>query len=225
MIMDALRESGRRSYKLDAERPLLRVQNNDAHGRSFSVQQHSSYKENHMEKGGSKHSGAEAIRLIDEQLRVLTIALGGTGAPPPSEGVELARMHEPALRLAAEAPGEPPSRAVVERVLVTNALLAAGLFLADHDIDNSRAPEIQFLNRVCDGIRSGNVLTLRAGESVPETHLGKLTIRAADSGRPLFIEDDEANGLMRIGDAVALLQRVADHLRGMRHLYSAGDAG
>jgi hypothetical protein len=182
-----------------------------------------------MEKGGSKHSGAEAITLIDEQLRVLTIALGGAGALSPADGVELARKHAPPLVLGAQPPAgadtEPPSRAKVQRVLVTNALLAVGGFLDDHDIANSRAPEIQFLSRVRDAIRNGNVLTLRPGESVPETHLGDLTIRASDTGRPLFCEDDEANGLMRIGDAVALLQRVADHLRGMRHLYSAGDAG
>ncbi|SAK69480.1 hypothetical protein AWB81_02994 [Caballeronia arationis] len=182
-----------------------------------------------MEKGGSKHSGAEAIRLIDEQLRVLTISLGGAGVVLPAEGVELARKQAPAFVLGAQAPAgaasEPPSRATVQRVLVTNALLAVGGFLFDHDIANSRAPEIQFLSRVRDAIRNGNVLTLRPGESVPETHLGDLTIRASDAGRPLFCEDDEANGLMCIGDAVALLQRVADHLRGMRHLFSAGDAG
>jgi hypothetical protein len=69
------------------------------------------------------------------------------------------------------------------------------------------------------------VITVHSGEPFPEATFGGLEIDASDNGKPLFRDEDASEGLLCIGDAVALMQRVAEHLRGMRHLYSAGDAG
>jgi hypothetical protein len=105
-------------------------------------------------------------------------------------------------------------------------MLAIASFLADHHIDISRAPEIQFLSRARDAIRNGNIVTVRAGEPMPEASFGGLKIDASDDGAPLFCDGDgDGKGVMCSGDAVALMRRVAEHLRGMRHLFSAGDAG
>jgi hypothetical protein len=176
-----------------------------------------------MEKRGSKHSSNDAVGLIEQQLKVLAMALDAGAQSPPLRGVELKRRHEPALVIASDSELLP--HATMQRVLVSNALLAIGDFLSDHHIDESRAPEIQFLARVRDAIRRGNVITVHSGEPFPEATFGGLKIDASDNGKPLFRDEDASEGLLCIGDAVALMQRVAEHLRGMRHLYSAGDAG
>jgi hypothetical protein len=176
-----------------------------------------------MEKRGSKHSSKDAVGVIEQQLKVLAMALDAGAQSPSSKGVELERRHEPPLVIASD--GEPLSRATMRRVLVSNALLAVGDFLSDHHIDLSRAPEIQFLARVRDAIRSGNMINVRSDEPLPEATFAGLKIDASANGKPLFGDEDASDGLLCIGDAVALMQRVAEHLRGMRNLYSAGDAG
>jgi hypothetical protein len=110
-----------------------------------------------------------------------------------------------------------------QRTLVGNALLAVGMFFREHGIAATRTPEVQFLGHVCNAILNVDTFRIEAGY-VPGASFDGLTIDSSLDGAPLFGDGDE-EGFMEFGDAVALLQRLAQSLRGTREFVSGGDAG
>ena len=110
-----------------------------------------------------------------------------------------------------------------QRILAGNALLAVGMFFQEHGIAATRTPEVQFLGHVCKAILNADTFRIEPGY-VPGASFDKLEIHSSLDGARLF--GDSANaGFMKTGDAVALLKRLAQSLRGTRDFVSGGDAG
>lgn len=109
------------------------------------------------------------------------------------------------------------------RIVVGNALLAVGMFLKDHDMAEMRTPEIQFLDHVCEAILNGNRFKLDSGY-MPIASFDGLVIEAGLDGTLLFDQQDQ-QGFMGWGDAVALLQWLLRYLEGSQRFVSGGDAG
>lgn len=109
------------------------------------------------------------------------------------------------------------------RIMVSNALLAVGMFLKAHDMAEMRTPEIQFIDHICDAILNGNRFTLDAGYMSLATFDG-LVIDSHLDGALLFDQSGK-QGFMGWGDAVALLQWLSRYLNGTQHFVTGGDAG
>lgn len=118
---------------------------------------------------------------------------------------------------------EPQQKIHYLRVVVSNALLAVGMFLREHQMASIRIPEIQFLGHVVDAIQNANVFRIDEGY-MPAASFDDLVIDKQLNGTPLF-GDGNTQGFMEFGDAVALLQWLAHYLRGERNFVSGGDAG
>lgn len=152
-----------------------------------------------------------------------SVATGATGANLPSE-----RQDDFTFEFL------PPKQAQYEydnslrqtdclRVLISNALLAVDFFLKEHGIATSRTPEIQFLGHICNAIVNMNTFRIAPGY-IPKATFEGLAIDSSLDGALLF-GDGLNEGFMEFGDAIALLQALAHHLRGVPHFVSGGDAG
>jgi hypothetical protein len=161
-----------------------------------------------MKKMSGKEACHAAANLIEEQLAVLSMSVAAlsrpvkAGDPDTTPNVTLKRNL---------------------RVLASNALLAVERFLKEHDISDSRTLEIQFLHHVCNAIANENVFRIAPGY-IPGASFDKLVIDSSLDGTVLF-GDDVAEGFMKFDDAIALLQQLARHLRGVPQFVSGGDAG
>jgi hypothetical protein len=193
-----------------------------------------------------KMSGKEAVNaaadLIGEQLAVLSMSLAAVsravkgGDPETAPSVTLKRKRRPLaagnsqddlvfeLPASNQMPQENSTRRQQYlRVLTSNALLAVERFLKEHDISDSRTLEIQFLHHVCNAIANENVFRIAPGY-IPGASFDGLVIDSSMDGTLLF-GDDAIEGFMEFGDAIALLEQLARHLRGVPQLVSGGDAG
>jgi hypothetical protein len=110
-----------------------------------------------------------------------------------------------------------------QRILVGNALLAVGMFLKEHGIAPTRTPEVQFLGHVCNAVINANRFRIESGY-VPGASFDGLVIDSSLDGALLFA-DETQDGFMESGDAIALLQRLAQYLKGTQEFVSGGDAG
>jgi hypothetical protein len=117
----------------------------------------------------------------------------------------------------------PQQQATYLRVVISNALLAIGMFLKEHELASMRTPEIQFLDHVLDAILNANTFHIEPGY-IPMATFDGLVIDSKLNGTPLF-GDGITEGFMEFGDAVALLQWLVHYLHGERHFVSGGDAG
>jgi hypothetical protein len=206
-----------------------------------------------MNKVSGKEACQLAVNLIEEQLSVLPISIAMISACATAQNIEplqipnaihLPRKRRPLKTASAgtaanvEAGSDftfdvpavdralhenPLRRMHYQRVLVSNALLAVGFFLKEHGISATRTPEIQFLGHVCNAIVNANMFRIEAGY-VPGASFDGLVIDSTLDGALLF-GNGVTGGFMEFGDAVALLQWLAQYLRGMQDFVSGGDAG
>ena len=86
-----------------------------------------------------------------------------------------------------------------------------------------RTPEVQFLGHAVTAILNANTLKIPEGH-MPTASFDGLVIDASLDGTPLFNTAD-AEGLIELGDAIALLQWLGRYLRGDQNYVSGGDAG
>jgi hypothetical protein len=157
-----------------------------------------------MEKVSSKEACQLAANLIDEQLAVLSIALPMlTDDQSPNQNLS--------------------QKMICRRVLISNALLAVWVFLKEHDISDSRTPQVQFLRHLGSAIVNMNTFRIEPGY-VPGASFNGLSIDSTLNGARLFA-DDVTTGFMTFDDAIALLQWLSRHLRGVQNYVSGGDAG
>lgn len=204
-----------------------------------------------MSKANGEKASLLASYLIEEQLRVLPVAaamilqpIDGDFERHAGENLLLRRKRttlrtgsggniameyaEPgteldfhgSIRLLQE---DPQQKISYLRVVVSNALLAVGLFLREHQMAQIRIPEIQFLGHVVDAIQNANIFDIPDGY-MPHASFEDLVIDRHLNGTPLFGENGH-QGFMEFGDAIALLQWLARYLRGERNFVSGGDAG
>ncbi len=205
----------------------------------------------------NKLSGEEvcqrAVKLIEEQLQVLPMAMASILKPPPvndssahqmtdlvqflrrrnleetgSGGNLVARKADPEPMLDFDA----SNRALHEnrsvktnylRVVISNALLTVGLFFKEHGMAEMRTPEIQFLEHVLDGILNQNTFSLKQGY-MPIATFDGLVIDGSVDGQAV-LDDGTREGLLEFGDAIALLRWLSRYLRGEKNYVSGGDAG
>jgi hypothetical protein len=109
------------------------------------------------------------------------------------------------------------------RVVISNALLAVGMFFRQHDMAQMRTPEVQFLGHVLDAILNANTFRVGTGY-MPIAAFDGLVINSELDGKPLF-GDRNREGFMEFGDAIALLHWLSRYLRGESEFISWGDAG
>lgn len=200
-------------------------------------------------KGGAR---LMAIDLIEEQLRVLPVSIAtilqsdrvGDDALAASAHLMLKRkgrvsktgsagnivadyvppdtslnLHDSLQAIRRD----PDIRSDYLRVVISNALLAVGMFFRQHDMAEMRTPEVQFLGHVLDTILNANIFRVEAGY-IPIATFDGLVITSALNGMPLFGDHNRA-GFMEFGDAIALLHWLSRYLRGESEFISWGDAG
>ncbi|HWT72734.1 MAG TPA: hypothetical protein VN361_11155 [Oxalicibacterium sp.] len=109
------------------------------------------------------------------------------------------------------------------RVVISNALLAVGMFFRQHNMAEMRTPEMQFLGHVINAILNANTFKVETGY-IPIAAFDGLVITADLNGALLF-GDGNREGFMEFGDAIALLQWLSRYLRGESEFISWGDAG
>ena len=204
-----------------------------------------------MSTRGEKAS-LQAIALIEEQLHTLPVSIAAILEVFQVDETEAALLENLVLSckprhnrtgsggniVAAEAEPRPPvnfqtlTQSLGDkpfrkldhlRVLASNALLAVGSFLLKHEMLSMRTPEVQFLSHAMNAILNANTLTVEAGY-MPVAAFDGLVIDPAADGKPLF-DTRDAEGLMAIGDAIALLQWLSRYFRGEDGYVSGGDAG
>lgn len=151
-------------------------------------------------------------QLFERKLQVVKTGSGGNIVAEESSDDVVTRP--PAL---------PYEKAECLRVIVSNALLAVGLFLREHDMASMRTPEIQFLGRAVDAILNANTFRIAPGH-MPVAAFDGLVINASLDGKALF-EEAGRDGFMTFGDAIALLEWLARYLHGEKNYVSGGDAG
>ncbi|HTH43950.1 MAG TPA: hypothetical protein VL528_02605 [Oxalicibacterium sp.] len=193
-----------------------------------------------------------AIDLIEEQLRVLPVSIAtilqsdGVGDEAVAASAHLmlkrkSRPHKtgsagnivadyvpPDTQLDLQASVQtmrqhPELRADYLRVVVSNALLSIGMFLRQHDMAEMRTPEVQFLGHVVNAILNANTFRVETGY-IPIAAFDGLVVTSALNGTPLF-GNQNTDGFMEFGDAIALLQWLSRYLRGESEFISWGDAG
>ncbi|MDB5990026.1 MAG: hypothetical protein JWQ10_1429 [Herbaspirillum sp.] len=172
-------------------------------------------------------TGAEADDLaanpIQLQRKRRPLKTGSTGSPPQAEAQDdLIFEFRAPDQVEHEYENSLPQTDCL-RVLISNALLAVDFFLQEHGIATSRTTEIQFLGHVCNAIINMNTFRIEPGY-VPKATFDGLAIDSTLDGALLF-GDGLNEGFMEFGDAIALLQTLAQHLRGVPHFVSGGDAG
>jgi hypothetical protein len=205
-----------------------------------------------MDKPRGKDACRLGVHLIEEQLLVLPMAMAtimqSTGACAAGAALacapQLNRKHgrreagpgtdglTPAaaggsldLQSALDMlRADPRHGATVLRVIVGNALLAVGDFVKEYKLSTLRTPEIQFLGHVRNAVANANIFDIDTQQHLPVASFDGLIIDGTLNGSPLF-GDGVTEGFMEVGDAVALLQWLARHLRGIQHFVSGGDAG
>jgi hypothetical protein len=206
-----------------------------------------------MKKSNSEQAYLSAIDLIEEQLRVLPISIATILKPLELNSDDmnavadltwLQRRHKQAktgsggnivadcahpdtsfdLHASNQALRENPQlKTHYLRVVISNALLAVGLYMKEHDMAAMRTPEIQFLHHVIDAILNSNRFKIEAGY-IPIATFDGLVIDSSVNGALLF-GDGTTEGFMEFGDAIALLQWLSRYLRGEKRFVSGGDAG
>jgi hypothetical protein len=206
-----------------------------------------------MSKVSDEEAWHLSIHLIEEQLQVLPITIASILKPADVANVEprllsdnplLKRKPSPAktgsggnivahgaepnealdLRGSHQAlHDDPHKKANYIRIVVSNALLAVGMFLREHNMASMRTPEIQFFDHVLDAILNANRFDVEPGY-LPMATFDGLVIDSSLNGKPLF-NDGTTEGFMEFGDALALLQWLSRYLRGEKKYVSGGDAG
>jgi hypothetical protein len=194
-----------------------------------------------MNKTNGPNSSTLAANLIDEQLRTLPISIAaisqafasGQIAPVPlQKKLRLVKTGSGGNIVADEAPPTidlahslrtPHSQAECLRAIVSNALLAVGMFMKEHDMLVMRTPEFQFLGHVVNAILNANRFSIEQGY-MPTASFDGLVIDDSLNGAPLF-GDSQTKGFIELGDAIALLQWLERYLRGEKNYVSGGDAG
>lgn len=181
-----------------------------------------------------------AANLIEEQLRTLPILIAavsqafssGQFAPVQlkkklrlvktgSGGNIVADEAPPSVEFSS--PREAHSQSECLRVAVSNALLAVGMFMKEHEMLAMRTPEFQFLGHVVTAIHNANRFRIEPGY-MPTAAFDGLVIDASLDGTPVFGEGQN-KGFIELGDAIALLQWLERYLRGEKNYVSGGDAG
>jgi len=193
-----------------------------------------------MPNTNSPGSSTLAANLIEEQLRTLPILIAAISQAFASGKIEPVQLQKK-LRLvktgsggnivADEAPPAlelvPPRTAHTQseclRVVVSNALLAVGMFMKEHEMLSMRTPEFQFLGHVVTAIHNANRFRIEPGY-MPTAAFDGLVIDPSLDGAVLF-GDGQAKGFIELGDAIALLQWLERYLRGEKNYVSGGDAG
>jgi len=181
-----------------------------------------------------------AANLIEEQLRTLPImiaaisqafASGKIEPVPLQKKLRLVKTGSGGNIVADEAPPTlnvmpsrtPHSQSECLRVVVSNALLAVGMFMKEHEMLAMRTPEFQFLGHIVTAIHNANRFQIPPGY-MPTASFDGLVIDPSLDGTPLFGET-QGKGFMELGDALALLQWLERYLRGEKNYVSGGDAG
>ena len=181
-----------------------------------------------------------AANLIEEQLRTLPImiaaisqafASGKIEPVPLQKTLRLVRTGSGGNIVADEVPpafNVTPSRSAHSqteclRVAVSNALLAVGMFMKEHEMLAMRTPEFQFLGHIVTAIHNANRFRIEPGY-MPTASFDGLVIDSSLDGKPLF-GDAQDQGFIELGDALALLQWLERYLRGEKNYVSGGDAG
>lgn len=193
-----------------------------------------------------------AINLIEEQLRVLPVSIAmildsAKAGATDAGSTPVLMLHRKQKRAKTGSAGNivvdnaqattvldletshkilhesSVQKATYMRVVISNALLAVGMFLQKHDLASMRTPEIQFLDHVMDAILNANTFTIEQGY-IPMATFDGLVIDSKLDGKPLF-SDGVEEGFMEFGDAVALLQWLAHYLHKEKHFVTGGDAG
>lgn len=198
-----------------------------------------------------KDASRVAVELIEQQLQMLPVAIATILRPTEAGDVdpELVRRvlkRKPALPktgsggniVARYADGDnildfhasnkalhddPQRQMYFLRMVISNVILAVGMFFREHEMAAVRIPEIQFLGRIVDGILNLNTFQIDT-DYVPKAAFDGLIVDASLNGTPVF-GDGSGAGLMEFGDGVALLQWLSRYLRGEKNFVSGGDAG
>lgn len=211
------------------------------------------YKGIHMNKVSGKEACQLAINLIEEQLRVLPISIamilhstkaGDVEPDTVANSMQLQRKRRPletgssrkAVSDNAQADSvldfhasnqvlheNPLCKMSYLRVVISNALLAVGVFLKEHDMSTSRTPQMQFLGHIRNAIINANTFDIDPGY-IPAASFAGLVIDGTLNGSLLF-GDGVTEGFMGFGDAVALLQWLSRYLSAEKDLVTGGDAG
>lgn len=206
-----------------------------------------------MNKVSGEEACRRAVKLIEEQLQVLPLAMATILQPPAlndagadqmtdlvqflrkrkreetgSGGNLVAREADPEAKLDFEASnralqGSRSVRTDCLRIVISNALLAVGLFFKEHGMDEMRTPEIQFLEHVLAGILNENTFSLKQGY-MPMATFDGLVLDGSVDGQAVF-DDGARDGFLEFGDAIALLRWLSRYLRGEKNYVSGGDAG
>jgi len=206
-----------------------------------------------MDKPKGKQAVEAAIRLIEEQLQAIPVAVATILHAPALDKQQLDAIAGSMQLLRKPRAGSTASvgniiiadadsdvkldfetsyRALQDdlaakdkylRIVIGNALLAVGAFFREFGMADMRTPEVQFLDRIHDAVLNGNRFALDADRPAVASFAG-LNIEQSQDGMPLFGADGQA-GFMEFGDAVALLQWLAHYLRGGENFVTAGDAG
>lgn len=171
--------------------------------------------------GDADSAGTGNAIHLPRKGQPLKVGLPGSTVTSNAEAEHDLRFEHQTLAQLRET--DPSLEITYRRILAGNALLAVEAFLKKYDIAVSRTPEIQFLGHACNAIINLNKFHIEPGY-IPVASFDGLTIDSTLDGAALF--DDGINtGFMASGDAVALLQWLAHHLRGERAFVSGGDAG
>ena len=198
-----------------------------------------------------KDASGVAVKLIEEQLQMLPVAIATILRPTEIGDVdpELVRrmlkrkQHLPKTGsggniVAGYADGDnildfaASNKALHDdeqqqqhflRMVISNAILAVGMFFREHEMAQVRIPEVQFLGRVVDAILNLNTFQIDT-DYIPKATFDGLVIDDSLNGKPVFGEG-AGEGLMEFGDGVALLQWLSRYLRGEKKFVSGGDAG
>jgi hypothetical protein len=206
-----------------------------------------------MTKMSNKIAHQSAINLIEEQLQVLPVAMATILQPTAPEAISsdlldsLVQLQSSRHKQATGSGGNivahaakpdlplnicasirtlhdnPLQKLNYLRVIVSNALLAVGMFFREHEMADMRTPEIQFFDHVCDAILNGNKFDIEPGY-IPISTFAGLVINSELNGKLLF-GDGVTPGFMEFGDGIALLRWLSRYLRGENNFVSAGDAG
>jgi hypothetical protein len=201
----------------------------------------------------SEENSLLAIKLIEEQLQVLPLSIAmilrpaDAGNLEPGMASNLMRLRRKTQSLKTGSGGNivadkaqpdtaldfdtshqalqknPQLKTNFLRIVISNALLAVGIFLKEHAMGSMRTPEIQFLEHIVDAILNDNTFKIDPGY-MPIATFDGLVIDNELNGAILF-SDGIADGFMEFGDAVALLQWLSRYLRGEKNFVTGGDAG
>lgn len=198
-----------------------------------------------------KDASSMAVRLIEEQLQMLPVAIATILRPTEIGDVDPALVRRMLKRkdvlpktgsagniVARYADGDnildfAASNKTLHgdeqrqqrflRMVISNAILAVGMFFREHEMSQVRIPEVQFLGRVVDAILNLNTFQIDS-DYIPKATFDGLVIDDSLNGSPVF-GDETGAGLMEFGDGVALLQYLSRYLRGEKNFVSGGDAG